>query len=339
MSIGLFILRRLVLMVPLLIGVTLISFILAHVVPADPITANLGQRAISEPAIVAAFQAEWGLDQPLPVQYVVYLRNLLSGNLGVSIHSRHPVLDDLRTFMPATIELATTATIFGVGLGLILGIISAVWRGSIIDNLARFVSIIGISAPVFWLALISLAIFYVRLRWVPGPGRLDATIPAPQVVTGSLILDSIFAGRWDALRNAAGHLILPSLVLGSYSLGTITRITRGAMIEALAQDYIRTARSKGLRERVVWIRHAFRNALIPVVTVIGLSYGILLSGAVLTETIFAWPGLGRYAYVASSTLDFPAIMGVSLLLSLVFIVINLIVDVLYYYIDPRLSTR
>ena len=339
MSIGLFILRRLVLTGPLLIGVTLISFLLAHVVPADPVTANLGQHAMSDETIVKAFRAQWGLDQPLPVQYAVYLRNMLSGNLGVSIHSHHPVLDDLRAYMPATIELATTATVFGVSLGLILGVLSAVWRGSIIDSTARFVSIIGISAPVFWLALISLALFYVRLRLVPGPGRLDATITPPPVITGMLILDSIFAGRWDALRNAAGHLILPSLVLGSYSLGTITRITRGAMIEALAQDYIRTARSKGLRERVVWIRHAFRNALIPVVTVIGLSYGILLSGAVLTETIFAWPGLGRYAAMASSTLDFPAIMGVSFLLSLIFIVINLIVDVLYYYIDPRLSTR
>jgi peptide/nickel transport system permease protein len=339
MSIGMFILRRLLLTIPLLIGVTLISFMLAHVVPADPITANLGQRAISDPTIVAAFRAQWGLDQPLPTQYVVYLRNLVAGNLGTSIHSHRPVLDDLRQYMPATIELATTATIFGVSLGLIFGILAAVWRGTIIDSAARFISLIGISAPVFWLALISLALFYVRLRWVPGPGRLDATIPAPPIITGSLILDSIFAGRWDALRNAAGHLILPSLVLGSYSLGTITRITRGAMIEALAQDYIRTARAKGLRERTVWVRHAFRNALIPVVTVIGLSYGILLSGAVLTETIFAWPGLGRYAYLASSTLDFPAIMGVSLLLSFIFIVINLIVDVLYYFIDPRLRTR
>ena len=339
MSISIFIIRRLLLTVPLLIGVTLISFILAHVVPADPITANLGQRAISDPTIVAAFRSQWGLDQPLPAQYVVYLRNLLSGNLGISIHSHRPVLDDLRQYMPATIELATTATVFGVSLGLVFGILAAVWRGTIIDSAARFVSLIGISAPVFWLALISLALFYVRLRWVPGPGRLDATIPAPPIVTGSMILDSIFAGRWDALRNAAGHLILPSLVLGSYSLGTITRITRGAMIEALAQDYIRTARSKGLRERMVWVRHAFRNALIPVVTVIGLSYGILLSGAVLTETIFAWPGLGRYAYLASSTLDFPAIMGVSLLLSFIFVVINLVVDVLYYFIDPRIRTR
>jgi peptide/nickel transport system permease protein len=199
--------------------------------------------------------------------------------------------------------------------------------------------LIGLSAPVFWLALIALAIFYVRLHIVPGPGRLDATINAPPTISGLLIVDSIMAGRWDVLRNALGHLILPSLVLGSYSMGSITRITRAGMIEALAQDYVRTARSKGLRDRAIWLRHAFRNALIPVVTVIGLTYGTLLSGAVLTETIFAWPGIGRYAYEASATLDFPAIMGVSLFLSLIFIIINLVVDVLYYLVDPRLRTR
>ncbi len=339
MSLGFFIIRRLLLTIPLLIGVTLISFVLAHIVPADPITANLGQRAISDPTIVAAFRAQWGLDQPLPAQYAVYLRNLLSGNLGVSIHSRRPVLDDLRAYAPATIELATTATLLGVSLGLLLGVLAAVGRGKLIDSVARFVSLIGLSAPVFWLALIALAVFYVRLRVVPGPGRLDATIKAPPTISGLLILDSLFAGRWDALRNAVGHLILPSLVLGSYSMGTITRITRAGMIDSLAQDYVRTARSKGLRERIVWFRHAFRNALIPVVTVIGLTYGTLLSGAVLTETIFAWPGIGRYAYLASTTLDFPAIMGVSLFLSLIFILINLVVDVLYYLVDPRLRAR
>ncbi len=231
MSLGLFIMRRLLLTIPLLIGVTLISFLLAHVVPADPITANLGQRALADPTIVSAFQAQWGLDQPLPVQYAIYLRNLLSGNLGVSIHSRRPVLDDLRAYVPATIELATTATLLGVLLGLLLGVLAAVGRGKLIDSVARFVSLIGLSAPVFWLALIALAVFYVRLRVVPGPGRLDATIKAPPTVSGLLILDSVLAGRWDALRNAVGHLILPSLVLGSYSMGTITRITRAGMIE------------------------------------------------------------------------------------------------------------
>ncbi len=339
MSLPFFILRRAIVTVPLLIGVTLIAFLVAHIVPADPITANLGQHAMSDPTIVTAFRAEWGLDQPLPVQYVIYVRNLLEGNLGESIHSRRPVADDLRAYLPATIELATYATLLGVGVGLVLGVIAAVRRGSLIDALARVVSLIGLSAPIFWLALITLAVFYVGLRLFPGPGRLDISIVPPPTVTGLLTIDSLLAGRWDALRNAIGHLILPSLVLGSYSMGSITRITRAAMIESLAQDYIRTAQSKGLRQRAVWVRHAFRNALIPVVTVIGLSYGTLLSGAVLTETIFAWPGIGRYAYLSSTTLDFPAIMGVSMAIALIFIVINLIVDVVYYLVDPRLRVR
>lgn len=339
MPLHLFVLRRIVLMIPLLIGVTLVAFIIANLVPTDPIAANLSQRSMSDPTIVAAFKAEWGLDQPLPVQYLTYVKNLISGNLGKSIRNRRPVIDDLRQYLPATVELATYATVFGVAAGLLLGVVSAVLRNSPFDILARFISLIGISAPVFWLALLSLLVFYVQLRWLPGPGRLDSSIQAPPVVTGFLTIDSVIAGRWDALRNALGHLVMPSIVLGSYSMGLVTRITRSAMLESLAQDYIRTARSKGLRSRAVLYRHAFRNALIPVLTVIGLSYGILLSGAVLTETIFAWPGLGRYAYRASTTLDFPAIMGVSLVIAFIFIIVNLVVDVLYYLVDPRLRAR
>jgi peptide/nickel transport system permease protein len=339
MPLYLYILRRLVFMIPLLIGITLVAFVIGNAVPGDPVAANLGQRAMSDPTIVAAFKAEWGLDQPVPTQYLTYVRNLLSGNLGRSIRSRRPVLDDLKAYLPATFELATSATFIGVGVGLILGVLSAVMRNSPFDFIARFVSLIGISAPVFWLALIMLLLFYVQLRWLPGPGRLDATMNAPPIVTGFLTVDSLLAGRWDAFGNAVGHLVLPSIVLGSYSMGLITRITRASMLESLSQDYIRTARSKGLRERAVVVRHALTNALIPVLTVIGLSYGSLLSGAVLTETIFAWPGIGRYAYRASTTLDFPAIMGVSLLIALIFTLINLVVDVLYHVVDPRLRAR
>jgi peptide/nickel transport system permease protein len=339
MPLHVYILRRLILMIPLLLGITLVSFILANAVPGDPLLANLGQRAMSDPQIVAAFKAEWGLDQPATTQYFTYLRNLLTGNLGKSIRSRRPVLDDLKAYLPATIELATFATVLGVGVGLILGILSAVTRNSPLDFAARFVSLIGISAPVFWLALIALLVFYARLRWLPGPGRLDATITLPPTATGFLLIDSLLAGDWRAFGNAFSHLVLPGMVLGSYSMGLITRITRASMLETLDQDYIRTARSKGLRERAVMLRHAFANALIPIITVIGLSYGVLLSGAVLTETIFAWPGIGRYAYRAASSLDFPAIMGVSLLVAFIFTVINLIVDVLYHLVDPRLRAR
>ncbi len=339
MPLYLYILRRILLSVPLLIGITLVAFIIANLVPSDPMTANLSQRAMSDPTIVAAFRAEWGLDQSLPVQYLTYLKNLLSGNLGKSIRSRRPVIDDLRQYLPATIELATAATIFGVGAGLLFGLFSAIARNTIFDVLARAISLIGISAPVFWLALLSLLVFYVQLRLFPGPGRLDSGIQAPPGVTGFLTIDSLIAGNWLAFRNAFGHLILPSVVLGSYSMGLVTRITRASMLESLSADYVRTAKSKGLRQRIIVYRHAFRNALIPVLTVIGLSYGVLLSGAVLTETIFAWPGIGRYAYRASTTLDFPAIMGVSLVIALIFTIVNLSVDVLYYLADPRLRAR
>jgi peptide/nickel transport system permease protein len=339
MPLYLYILRRLVLMIPLLIGITLVAFVIGHAVPGDPIAANLGQRAMSNPTIVEAFKAEWGLDQPVPTQYITYVRNLLSGNLGRSISSRRQILDDLKLYLPATIELATTATLFGVSIGLVLGVLSAVLRNSPFDFIARFISLIGISAPVFWLALIALLVFYVRLRWLPGSNRLDATITPPPMVTGFMTIDTILAGDWPAFVNALRHLVLPSLVLGSYSMGLITRITRASMLEALSQDYIRTARSKGLRERAVVVRHALTNALIPVITVVGLSYGTLLSGAVLTETIFSWPGIGRYAYQASTKLDFPAIMGVSLLIALIFTLINLVVDVLYHVVDPRLRAR
>jgi peptide/nickel transport system permease protein len=339
MPFHLFLLRRLLLTIPLILGMTLLSFVVSHFVPADPLVANLSQRAMSDPAIVAAFKAEWGLDEPLPVQYFTYVRNLLTGNLGKSIRSRRPVIEDLRQFLPATVELATFATLLGLALGLTLGTLAAVRRNSIFDFAARFISLIGISAPIFWLALLGLLIFYVGLRVVPGLGRLDSSITAPPTVTGLLTVDSVLAGNWLAFNNAVGHLLLPGAILSTYSLGLITRITRSSMLEALSQDYVRTARSKGLRTPAINYRHALRNALIPVLTVVGLSYGGLLSGAVLTETIFAWPGIGRYAYRASTTLDFPAIMGVAMLIAVIFAIVNLVVDVLYYLVDPRIRTQ
>jgi peptide/nickel transport system permease protein len=338
MSLYQYILRRLALTVPLLIGVTLIAFVISHAVPADPVTANLGQKAMSDPVIVAAFRAEWGLDRPIHEQYVVYLQNLLQGDLGRSIKSRRPVMDDLRAFLPATIELATAATLFGVTVGMILGVVSAVRRNSWLDHVARIVSLLGVSVPVFWLALLGLFLFYSRLRWFPGPGRIDVGLELPPRITGFLTVDALLSGQWMIFRNAASHLLLPALVLGSYTTGLITRVTRSALLEVLGQDYIRTAQAKGLPGRSLLFRHALRNALIPVITVIGFSYGNLLAGTVLTENIFAWPGIGQYAYRASTSLDFPAIMGVSLLIALIFILTNLIVDLLYFVLDPRLRT-
>jgi peptide/nickel transport system permease protein len=333
-----YLIRRFALAVPLLIGVTLLTFIVSHTVPSDPVVSNLGQRAMSDPKIVAAFRAEWGLDKPLPEQYLTYLGNLLQGNLGRSIRTRRAVIEDIRQFLPATIELALAAILVGMGVGVTVGVISAVNRNKPIDHIVRFFSLTGVSVPVFWLALILLYIFYAQLGWVSGPGRLDPGLQPPARVTGMIIVDSLLAGRLDLARNAISHLILPAVVLGAFSAGLISRVTRSAMLETLSNDYIRTARAKGLLQRAVVLKHALRNALIPVITVIGLSLANLLAGTVLTERIFAWPGIGSYAFQASTTLDFQAIMGVSLLIGVIFILTNLVVDLLYFALDPRMRS-
>jgi peptide/nickel transport system permease protein len=331
-----YILRRLILVPPLLLGVTLVAFVLSHSVPADPVAAHLGQSALLDPQIVAAFKREWGLDRPLHEQYLAYLDNLRRGNMGRSIVSKRPVEEDLAQYLPNTVLLATAAIVFAVVLGVPLGVISAVKRNAPIDHLVRAVALIGVSMPVFWLALVSLFIFYYRLDWMPGPGMLDNRFVAPPSVTRVLPIDALIAGDMAVFWNAMHHLVLPSLVLSSFSVGLIARVTRSSMLEILSQDYMRTARAKGLIERVVVLRHALRNALIPTITVIGLAYGNQLGGAVLTETIFSWPGIGRYAYQAASTLDFPAIMGVTMLIAAIYIGVNLIVDILYGVLDPRI---
>ncbi len=331
-----FIVRRLLLMIPLLIGVTLVAFIISQTVPSDPVNAALGQNAVAHPEIVAAFRAKWGLDQPPHIQYLTYLGNLLQGDLGTSIATHNPVLQDLSWYMPATAELATSSILLAIAVGVPFGIISAIRRNTWLDQVSRVLSLIGVSAPVFWLALLGLFVFYARLGWLPGPGRLDIGADPPAAVTGWYTLDALWWGDFDLFLNALSHLILPSIVLAAFSMGLITRITRSAMLDVVSQDYIRTARSKGLSETAITVRHTLPNAMIPTVTVLGLSYGNLLTGAVLTETIFSWPGIGQYAYQASVRLDFPAIMGVTMLIALVFILVNLAVDVLYIFLDPRL---
>ncbi|MBL8155123.1 MAG: ABC transporter permease [Anaerolineae bacterium] len=332
----LFFIRRLLFAIPTMLGITLAAFVIANAIPADPINANLPQNALNNQEIIAAFRQKWGLDKPPVERYLTYLGNLLQGDMGMSIKTRKPVLDDIRQFLPATIELATFGIIFGMALGVGFGIISAIWRNRPIDYLVRFVSLIGVSFPVFLLALIGLTILYVQLGLVSGPGRLGVRITDPPFVTGFFTIDSLLAGQWSTFGNAVSHLLLPSVILGIYVSGAIARITRSSLLEVLSLDYIRTARSKGLRERVVITRHGLRNALIPVVTVIGLSYGSLLSGAVLTESIFAWPGIGRYMFRASTSQDFPAIMGVSILIAFIYIGVNFVVDILYYFLDPRI---
>ena len=320
---------------PMLVGITLLTFLLSHAVPADPVTASLGEQAAADPAVVAAFRREWGLDRTLPEQYGIYLWNLVRGNFGVSISTRQPVWLDLRQTFPATVELAVVAMTASILVGIPLGVLSAVKRGRLIDHLTRVVSLIGVSVPIFWLGLIALVVFYARLGWAPSPGRLSATLGPPPMVTGFLLIDSLLAGRPAVARDALSHLLLPAAVLATYNLGIVTRLMRGSTLDVLGEDYVRTARAKGLAEGAVTLRHAARNALIPVITVIGLSFGRLLSGAVIIETVFAWPGLGSYAFRTATSLDFPAIMGITLIVAVVYLIINLLIDISYALLDPR----
>jgi peptide/nickel transport system permease protein len=320
----------------MLIGMTLISFILSQAVPADPVTANLGEQAAANPQTVAAFRHRWGLDRPVYEQYLLYVWNVLHGDLGTSITTKQPVAEDLRQHLPATIELAMSAMALSILLGLPLGVLAAANRDRPIDQVARVVSLIGVSMPIFWLGLVAIVIFYVKLGWAPPPGRLSPRLESPPFVTGFVILDALLAGRGDVAIDALKHLILPALVLSTYSLGVITRVMRASMLEVLGEDYVRTARAKGAAERSVMMDHAARNSLIPTLTVIGLSFGGLLGGAVVTESVFSWPGLGLYAFRSATSLDFPAIMGVGIVVATVYVLVNLVVDVAYGLLDPRI---
>jgi peptide/nickel transport system permease protein len=328
----------LLLMIPLLIGISLIAFIISHSVPGDPVAAHLSQKAMEDPVIVETFREQWGLNKPMWQQYLIYVNNLLHGDMGTSIRTHRPVLDDLRQFLPASTELAFGATFYSLVLGIPFGVISAIKRDKLLDHIVRILSLVGVSTPVFWLALISLYIFYFRLGWMPGPGRLNPgmELDISASITGMYVIDTLLRGDFSTFVVALKHLFLPTLVLGSGTLGIVTRITRSSMLEALAQDYVRTAKSKGLAEPAVLLRHVLKNALIPTVTVVGLSFGGIMAGTVLIETIFTWPGIGRYAYQSCITLDFPAIMGVSILIAVIFSMINLLVDVSYAFLDPRL---
>lgn len=334
MNLGTYIARRLGLMVFVLFGVLVITFIVSHVVPADPVAAVLGSQA--PPELIEKVRHEWGLDRPLLEQFINYVWNMLHGNLGKSIRTDRPVSDDLLQYFPATIELSTAAIILAMVVGIPLGIISAIRRNKLSDHLARVFSIFGISMPVFWLGLLLLVVFYYKLGLLPSPGQLDMLLPPPPVVTGLITIDALLAGDWIVFSNYLSHLALPAFVLGFASLASIARITRSSMLEVLRQDYIRTAKSKGLRKHVVIMRHALRNALIPTTTIIGLRYGSLLEGAVLTETIFAWPGVGRYTVGAILYLDFPAIMGSVLAIAVIYSLANLVIDLIYGFLDPRI---
>jgi peptide/nickel transport system permease protein len=316
---------------------TLVIFLIANTVPGDPVLAQLGDVAASNPAFVAEWRAKWGLDLPLWQRYLLFLYGLVQGDLGISIASQRPVLDDIAQFAPATLELATISFILALVVGIPLGILAAVRRDTWIDHVARALSLIGVSSPTFWLAFIMLALFYGGLEIAPGPGRLDAIALPPDDVTGLLLIDSLIAGDWSTFHDALAHLVLPSIVLAAATLGLITRTTRASMLESIQQDYVRVARAKGLKARSIILGHVLPNALIPIVTLGGLAYANLLTGAVMTETIFSWPGLGLYTFRSAAALDFPAIMGITLVVALVYLLINLLIDISYAFLDPRVT--
>ncbi|GAB4304204.1 MAG: ABC transporter permease [Candidatus Bipolaricaulota bacterium] len=326
--------RRLVWMVVVLGGVTTITFFVARVIPADPVGAILGPQA--PPEAIEREKERWGLDKPIYVQYARYMAGLLRGDLGRSLRTRRPVLEDIKQFFPATVELALAALLIGVVMGIGLGMVSAVRSGQPVDHASRVFAIVGLSMPAFWLGLLLLLVFYYRLGWLPGPGQLPYWLPRPPRVTGFLTIDAMLARDWTAFVSYLHHLVMPAFTLGWLSTASITRITRSSMLEVLREEYIKTARMKGLRENVVVMKHAFKNALLPVITVTGIRFASLLEGAVLTETVFAWPGLGRYATYSFLSIDFNAVVGTALFMALLYAMSNLIVDLLYAYLNPKI---
>ncbi len=325
--------RRLLEMVPVSFGVLLVVFVIAHLTPADPVLVLLGEHA--SPAAVARLRAELQLNDPLPVQFLRYIGGVLRGDLGRSIQHSERVTVDLATRFPATIELTTTAMLIASTIGILTGIVAAARQNSWFDGISMFVALFGFSMPIFWLGIMLILLFAWYLGWVPISGRLDYTIELTRV-TNLYLLDALLTRNWAAFGNALHHLILPALTLSTVPLAIIARMTRSSLLEVLRQDYVRTARAKGLAEQVVVARHALKNAFIPVVTVIGLNVGGLLSGAILTETIFAWPGVGQLVVDAIFARDYPVVQGAVLVIALLFVLVNLLVDLSYAYLDPRI---
>jgi peptide/nickel transport system permease protein len=322
-------------MLPVLFGVTVMVFVISHAIPGDPAKMIAGPKASRQ--AVENIRKQHGLDKPLLIQYFRFVSGLVKGDLGISIRNHRPVTQDLNDFFPATLELTLASIMICLGIGIPLGIISAVRRNRLTDHLTRIFSVFGVSMPVFWLGLMLLLLFYRNLGWLPGSGRLDIDFAPPVYVTGLYLIDTLLEGQMDKFLNVASHIILPAFCLSYVYLAIVTRIVRSSMIEVLGQDFIVTARANGVSEWMIVLKHAFKNSLIPTVTITGLSFGELLGGAILTETIFGWPGMGKYVVDSVNYLDFPAIMGFTLIVALVYVSINLFVDVLYAFLNPKIT--
>lgn len=331
------ILNMLLTLVLTFVGLTAVTFTIGRVMPADPVLAIVGDRA-SQAAYDKVY-TEMGLDRPIYAQYGRYLVELAQGDLGTSVMTSRPVIEDIKRFFPATLELATIATLMGVLIGVPMGVWAAVNQGRLIDHVVRVLGLIGYSVPVFWLGMVALLIFYGNLGWVAGPGRLDVYFDGVvEPVTGFILIDAAMAGEWDIFDNAVSHLILPASILGAFALAYIARMTRSFMLDQLNQEYILTARVKGVSEPgVVW-RHAFRNVLVQLITIIGLTYASLLEGSVLTETVFSWPGIGQYITTSLFNADMSAVLGGTVVVGACFVGINMLSDLLYKLVDPRART-
>ena len=327
--------KRLLGLLLVVFGVSLITFTISHLIPGDPARLIAGDRASD--ALVAGIRHQLGLDLPLYQQYGRYVLDLVQGDLGTSIRTNRPVLADLQAFFPATLELALVALFLAILVGVPLGVLSAVYHNRAIDQIARTLAVTGISTPAFWLGLGAIVLFYGHLGWLPGGGRLSEGLTPPSTITGFYLIDALLEGNFSLFVDALKHLILPAATLGCVTLGVISRQIRSAMLDQLGEDYIRTARAYGLSKWTVILRHALPNALIPSVTVLGLTLGDLLYGAVLTETVFAWPGMGAYVVKSIQSLDVPAVMGFAILVSFIYVLLNMAIDLLYRVIDPRIG--
>ena len=334
-----YILQRLITSVLLLIGVTIVTFILTAIVPGDPIAAALGEGARENEATVAAYRERYGLDRPLPERYWIYLVALVQGDLGTSIRTSRPVLEELTVALPATIEVAVASVIVSLAVALVLGTIAAYRAGKLPDQVIRVLSLIGLSVPTFWLAIITYRLFFMDLGWAPGSGRLSPDLNPPPRITGLYLVDFALDGDHVGFIDAAAHLALPVLVLSLFTVGLLTRFIRTSVLEVLSSDYIRAARAKGLPGGRIIGGYLLRGASLPILTMVGIAFGSLLSGTVLVEAIFAWPGLGTYAYNAAINLDLPAVMGVGLVVGVIYVGINLVVDLMYGVLDPRVRLR
>jgi peptide/nickel transport system permease protein len=334
MSLTRILVKRLLGLILVVLGVSVITFVVSHLIPGDPARLIAGERATEE--IVANIRHGLGLDRPLHVQYWRYLTGLAHGDLGMSIRTSRPVLEDLKAFFPATMELALVALFLATLLGVPLGVLSAVYRNKLVDQVVRTISVSGISTPAFWLGISLIILFYGKLGWFPGGGRLPEGLDPPTRLSGFYLLDALLTGNRPVFLASLRHIVLPAFTLGFVHLGVVARQIRSSMLEQLNEDYIRTARANGLARWTVILRHSLPNALIPSVTVLGLALGDLLYGAVLTETVFAWPGMGAYVVNSIQALDFPAVMGFAVLVSFAYVLVNLGVDLVYLLIDPRI---